>query len=337
MKNKKLILFICIFLVIIAGGGIGVTALLFNHPFNVSKPTFIYIDENDNTDSVLVKLETQLNASTLTGFKMLIRLNGYTVRTGAYRLAAEQNTLTAYRLLSHGRQTPVKLIVPSVRTIGQLSRTVARQIMADSASISTLLTDSLYCDSLGYTRETIASLFLPNTYEVYWNMTAQGFIARMQKEYARFWDKNRRAKASEIGLTPTEVSTLASIVEEETANRSEKPTIAGLYLNRLRIGMPLQADPTVKFALQDFGLKRILYKHLETESAYNTYKHPGLPPGPIRIPSIEGIESVLNYAPHNYLYMCAKEDFSGTHNFAATLAEHQVNARRYQAALNRMR
>lgn len=337
MKSKKQVLFICIFILIIVGGGIGIASLLLNHPFRVAKPTFIYIDENDNADSVLVKLETNLNASPLTGLKMLIRLNGYIVRPGAYRLDATQNTLTVYRLLSHGRQTPVKLVVPSVRTIGQLSRSVARQIMADSASIAALLNDSLYCDSLGYTRETVVSLFIPNTYEVYWNMTARGFIARMQKEYARFWDKDRRAKASDIGLTPTEVSTLASIVEEETANRSEKSTIAGLYMNRLRIGMPLQADPTVKFALQDFGLKRILYKHLETESAYNTYKHPGLPPGPIRIPSIEGIESVLNYTHHNYLYMCAKEDFSGTHNFAATLAEHQVNARRYQAALNKLK
>lgn len=157
----------------------------------------------------------------------------------------------------------------------------------------------------------------------------------MRKEHMRYWTDERKMKAQKLGLTETEVSTLASIVEEETAVRSEKPMVAGLYLNRLKKGMPLQADPTIKFALKEFGLKRILYKHLEVESPYNTYKYPGLPPGPIRIPSISGLESVLNPASHRYLYMCAKEDFSGTHNFAVTLSQHAVNARRYQAALTK--
>ena len=160
-------------------------------------------------------------------------------------------------------------------------------------------------------------------------------MKRMKKEYDRFWNAQRLNKAKAAGLTPVEVSTLASIVEEETADKDEMPVVAGLYLNRLRIGMPLQADPTVKFALQDFGLRRILYKHLETDSPYNTYKCQGLPPGPIRIPSIHAVESVLNYSHHRYLYMCAKEDLSGTHNVARTLSEHQANARRYQQALNR--
>lgn len=179
------------------------------------------------------------------------------------------------------------------------------------------------------------ALFIPNTYEAYWNTDAKAFIHRMKKEYERFWTQERRDKAQACGLTPIEVSTLASIVEEETANKSEMPMVAELYLNRLQDGMPLQADPTIKFSLQEFGLRRILHKHLEVESPYNTYKHAGLPPGPIRIASIQGIESVLNHAQHDYLYMCAKEDFSGTHNFAATFAEHQANARRYQQALNK--
>ena len=179
------------------------------------------------------------------------------------------------------------------------------------------------------------ALFIPNTYEAYWNTDAEAFIQRMKKEYERFWTQERKDKAQACGLTPVEVSTLASIVEEETANGPEKPMVAGLYIKRLNKGMLLQADPTVKFGLQEFGLKRILFKHLEVDSPYNTYKHAGLPPGPIRIPSIQGLESVLNYTQHHYIYMCAKEDFSGTHNFAVTAAQHQANARRYQQALNR--
>ena len=162
-------------------------------------------------------------------------------------------------------------------------------------------------------------------------------MIRMLKEHDLFWNKNRRAKAKAIGLTIEEVATLASIVDEETNNNEEKPIVAGLYINRLKRGMPLQADPTIKFALGDFGRKRILSKDLEIEHPYNTYKHKGLPPGPIRIPSIQGIESVLNHAKHNYIYMCAKEDFSGTHNFATTLSEHNANARRYQQALNKLK
>lgn len=207
--------------------------------------------------------------------------------------------------------------------------------MTDSSNLARLLMDSTYCAQIGYSTETLPCLFIPNTYEVYWTMTPEAFVKRMQKEHDRFWNEERKAKAQSIGLTPEEVATLASIVEEETANNAEKPMVAGLYINRLHADMPLQADPTVKFALQDFGLRRILHTHLETDSPYNTYKHTGLPPGPIRIPSIQGIESVLNYTRHNYLYMCAKEDFSGTHNFAATFSQHLANARKYQQELNR--
>jgi UPF0755 protein len=166
-------------------------------------------------------------------------------------------------------------------------------------------------------------------------MDANQFMDRMLKENKIFWTEQRLKKAEAIGLTPVQVATLASIVEEETAVNEEKPMVAGLYINRLKKGMLLQADPTVKFSLKEFGLRRILFKHLEVDSPYNTYKYAGLPPGPIRIPSIAGIESVLNYAHHNYLYMCAKEDFSGTHNFAVTSAQHAANARKYQQALNR--
>ena len=337
MKRKNIIVLSGIILSVLAACAIVPLCLLLNHPIKTSPVSFLYIDDDDTADSVYTKLEKQFHAERLEGFKMLASLKHYKehVHTGAYKLSAEENTFQLFQKLNHGHQTPVKLVVPSVRNLGRMSGIISRQIMADSTGLDTLLNDSACRASLGFNKETFPAFFLPNTYEVYWNMDAESFLRRMKKEYDRFWNKQRLDKAKAIGLTPTEVSTLASIVEEETANKNEMPTVAGLYLNRLRIGMSLQADPTIKCALQDFSLRRILYKHLETESPYNTYLHAGLPPGPIRIPSVHAIESVLNYTPHNYLYMCAKEDFSGTHNFARTLSQHQANARRYQQALNR--
>lgn len=335
MRKKYIFLIVGIILVVVATGITGIITVM-NHPFRIEKNTYLYIDADDNTDSICHKLTTQLQASSLKGFKLLTTVGGLDpIHPGAYRFSQSDNCLTIYRRLKSGAQTPVNLTLPSVRTVGKLLKTVSHQLMTDSSNLARLLMDSTYCAQIGYSTETLPCLFIPNTYEVYWTMTPEAFVKRMQKEHDRFWNEERKAKAQSIGLTPEEVATLASIVEEETANNAEKPMVAGLYINRLHADMPLQADPTVKFALQDFGLRRILHTHLETDSPYNTYKHTGLPPGPIRIPSIQGIESVLNYTRHNYLYMCAKEDFSGTHNFAATFSQHLANARKYQQELNR--
>lgn len=207
--------------------------------------------------------------------------------------------------------------------------------MADSASLVEY-THPVAMSCFGYDKADIPSFFIPDTYEVYWDISAQEFFEKMAAWNRQYWNDSRKAKAKAAGLTPAEVSTLASIVDEETANVAEMPIVAGLYINRLKRGMPLQADPTVKYALGDPTRRRILNKDLEVNSPYNTYKHKGLPPGPIRIPTKQALESVLNYTKHSYLYMCAKEDFSGTHNFAKTLSEHNANAKRYQHALNKL-
>ena len=186
----------------------------------------------------------------------------------------------------------------------------------------------------GYDTATVAALFVPNTYDIYWNVGLDRLMERMEKENQKFWNDERHGKAEAMGMTPVEVATMASIIDEETANNAEKPMIAGMYYNRLKAGMPLQADPTIKFALKDFALRRIYHKLLYIDSPYNTYRYEGLPPGPIKIASIAGIDAVLNHVDHDYLYMCAKEDFSGTHNFARTYQEHLQNAARYTKALN---
>ena len=336
MKKKSVILSISV-LLLVTIGGVTIISLLTSHPIHSPLSRYLYIDEDDNFDSICVKMEKNLGAKSLNGLKFLGLCSKYKnhIHTGAYQFSQHHSTWRIFKDLQAGHQTPVKMVVPSTRTVSQLIKRISPQIMADSASISQLLNDSAFIDSLGFNKATLPAFFIPNTYEVYWNMDARSFIRRMHREYNVFWNKKRIEQAKVLDLDPIEVSTLASIVEEETANNAEKPKVAGLYLNRLNIGMPLQADPTIKFSLQDFGLKRILFKHLEVESPYNTYKYAGLPPGPIRIPSVVGLNSVLNRENHKYLYMCAKEDFSGTHNFASSLSQHMNNARRYQQALNR--
>ena len=288
----------------------------------------IYVDRDDTPDSIKAKSAIGWRWDVYSG------LLGFHPRTGRYRVAAGTKCLELFRRLRSGTQEPMRLVIPSVRTTDRLAAVLSQSLMADSAEIASALADSTYLGSHGYTTATIPALFIPNTYEVYWNISVDKLMERMELENSRFWTAERKAKAEALGLTREQVATLASIVDEETANNAEKPVIAGLYLNRLRRGMLLQADPTVKFAVGDFTLRRILGVHLRAESPYNTYRAAGLPPGPIRIASIAGIEAVLNPARHNYLYMCAKEDFSGTHNFASTLSGHYRNARRYQKALN---
>lgn len=337
-KTKKYIigitstLFICTLLFV------GFLYYLFLHPqFYPDKKTHIYIDKDDNIDSVYHKVAYNGKADFFLGFKWMTEYRGYSnhIHTGKYAIYPNENVYHVFSRIYRGYQEPTNLIIGSVRTIDRLANNVGKQLMIDSIDIDTLLRDKNFLLENNLTKETLPAIFIPNTYEVYWNISAKEFFNRMLKEQKRFWNEERLNKAKEIGLTPIEISTLASIVEEETNNKKEKPIVAGLYLNRLKRGMLLQADPTVKFAWNDFTLRRITNKHLTIDSPYNTYKNVGLPPGPIRIPSPEGIDAVLNHDKNNYLYMCAKEDFSGTHNFATTLSEHNRNARKYWDALNR--
>ena len=318
-------------------GLIGTLVYYFVGSFSQSDKTeYVYIDDNDDMDSLSEKFESFASGRAILTFKVLARHSGYAdhLRTGRYAIQPGENTVTVFRHLKNGFQEPVMLTIPESRTMDRLAVSLSKKLMLDSTMVAILLRDPSYCAKQGYDTATIACLFVPNTYEVYWNTSLDNLLARMKKEHDHFWNADRLAKAQAIGLTSNEVCTLASIIDEETANNAEKPMIAGMYLNRLKTGMPLQADPTIKFALQDFALKRIYHNMLTIDSPYNTYQNTGLPPGPIKIASVKGIDAVLNRVDHNYLYMCAKEDFSGTHNFAATYQEHLRNATKYARALN---
>ena len=300
------------------------------------KCEYVYIDDNDDLDSVAAKLKPIAKEQALLSFKLLSRHSGYckNIRTGKYAILPDEGTIAVLRKLKNGHQEPVRLTIPESRTTDKLAGALSRKLMMDSVALSILFKDPTLCAKMGYDTATIVCLFVPNTYEVYWNTSIENLLNRMKKEHDKFWDKSRMAKATALGLNPNEVCTLASIIDEETSNNPEKPMIARMYLNRMKKGMPLQADPTVKFALKDFALKRIYHNMLNTDSPYNTYKNTGLPPGPIKVASVAGIDAVLNAPSHNYLYMCAKEDFSGTHNFASSYSEHLRNAAKYSKALN---
>lgn len=297
---------------------------------------YVYIDKDDNTDSLYAKLDTISKPHALKGFKFAADKKDLAtnLKLGRYALDSKTGAWDFLNTLIRGEQTPLNVPIPSARTLDKLAVAVSKKLALDSLELLSALQDSTVCAKYGYTPRTIASMFIPDSYNMYWTVSVDEFLDRMKKECDRYWNEERMAKAKAIGLTPVEVSTLASIVTEETRATKEKATVAGLYINRLKKGMLLQSDPTVKFAMQDFAVKRILNRMLSIDNPYNTYKYKGLPPGPIRIPLREDLEAVLNYEHHDYIYMCAKEDFSGTHNYARTEAEHRANAARYHKALN---
>ena len=298
--------------------------------------TYLCIPDSSTFSDVVNILEKDAKVGNTLAFKQVAGILHYgaKIRSGRYELKSGMNNFQLVRILRSGRQTPVKLSFNNIRTKEQLAGRLGMQLMADSTSILNLLNDSVFLVAYNLNPNTSISLFIPNTYEVFWNINAKELFERMNKEYSIFWTDERKAKAAAIPLTQSEVSSLASIVEEETNNKTDRPMVAGLYINRLRLKMPLQADPTVKFALGDFSIKRILFGHLRSNSPYNTYKIIGLPPGPIRVSTPNGIDAVLNYSHHNYIYMCASETLNGEHKFAVTWEEHKINAAKYQKELN---
>ena len=257
-------------------------------------------------------------------------------RPGLYRFKKGMGNKAIIRTLQKGWQQPVRLVIPGYfRSLGRFAEFLGEQLEAAPELFAATLADSTLAGRYGFTSETFIGMFIPNTYEVWWTVTPEDFVERMHQEYEKFWTGARDEKALAIGLSRQEVSTLASIVIEESKYEPELPRIAGVYMNRLQKDMLLQADPTVIYAVGDPTLKRVLNRHLETDSPYNTYKYAGLPPGPITMPPVAAIDAVLNYERHDYLYFCAKDSFDGQHAFAKTLSAHNENARRYQQALSR--
>jgi len=272
----------------------------------------------------------------MVSFSFLAKLMDYTelVKPGLYSIQPNMTNIQAIRLLRSGDQAPSKLSFSHARLIEDLYEPVTRYVEITEADFGMALTNFVSNNNRGFNPNNIISMFIPNTYQVYYTISAADLVQKINKEYYHFWSEKNLAKAGDIGLTPLEVSTLASIVQAEASKDEESEIIAGLYLNRLKDGIPLQADPTLVFAVRDFSLVRVLNEHKMIDSPYNTYINKGLPPGPINMPTIHSLNAVLNYTHHNYIYMCAKEDFSGFHNFTASYREHTENARRYQRQLS---
>lgn len=310
--------------------------LLFHSSLKIEKPVSFYIFPNETTVEVLADLKVKGEIGNMWKINLILDKLGKESQlpTGHYKLLPGMSDFKIARMLKGGAQTPVRVTFNNMRTVDQLAGRLSKQLLPDSLSILNCFRDTAWMKEAGFTPENSMSLFIPNTYEIWWNTTPEKLLELFKREYNNFWSVTHLNNARKIRLTPVEVSILASIVEEETNKADEMPKVAGLYMNRLRIDMPLQADPTIKFAVGDFSIKRIFKGHTLVNSPYNTYKYTGLPPGPIRIPSIKAIEAVLFYERHSYLYMCAKSDFSGYHAFATTLNQHNKNASKYHDALN---
>lgn len=300
--------------------------------------TYLFIPEGANFQTVSDSLKKNEIVIDYLSFAFISRLLGYqeAVKPGMYRISANMSNLNAVRMLKRGRQEPAKLVFNTIRLKQDLAEKLDNQLSLSKEDILKLLSDSKFVSQYGFDTTTIITMFIPNTYEVYWDIKGKELFDRMKKEYDIFWNAERKSQAKSLGFTPVEITILASIVEAETNKQDERSIISGVYINRLRQGMPLQADPTVKFAVGDFTIKRIYDGHLAIDSPYNTYKYTGLPPGPINLPSTKCIDAVLNTANHKYVYFCASDDLTGHHNFAETYEQHQLNAEKYRRALNKL-
>lgn len=336
--RKTVILFTIIIVLLTVGGFL---SFKFYRTFLVPNITanekYLYVKTNFVYDNFIAELKSKKIFNDLKTFieaaeKMNLKTK---FKPGRYRLEKGMSNRAFINMLKTGNQQPIKLKFQNIRKIENFAAHLSKNLETDSLTFIKYLDSATFAQKYGFNAETFYTMFIPNTYELYWNINVTDFLKLMNKEYRKFWNEQRLAKAKKLGLSPVEVSVLASVVDSEALYDSEMKIIAGLYLNRLKKGILLQADPTVIFANNDFSVRRVTSKLLNSTSRYNTYKYHGLPPGPITMPSINAIDAVLNHDNNNYLYMCAKEDFSGYHNFAATKEEHEKNAKKYRYQLNK--
>ncbi|MEA3503578.1 MAG: endolytic transglycosylase MltG [Bacteroidota bacterium] len=301
-----------------------------------NKSVSLFIKKGESFDEIKKDLYSRGIIKNRKTFEWLSLKKDYAnnIKPGHYIITPDMTNNQLINTLRAGLQTPVNVIFNNIRTLEGLSTRITSQLEFDTAAFNNKMHDSVYINKLGFTKENIKTLFIPNTYEFYWTVSIEDFLTRMLSEYKKFWTEERISKAKMQNMTREEVIILASIVEKETAKNDEKTKVAGVYINRLKKGWKLQADPTLIYALKDFSIHRVLNKHKKVDSPYNTYKYNGLPPGPICFPSISSIDAVLNYKNHEYLYFCAKADFSGYHTFGKNYWQHVKNAKEYQKALN---
>jgi UPF0755 protein len=336
MKPNKRLVFFLLFAVLGISFSFYAYQIVYTPNILVEKENRLFIvPEGASFKDVQKILHEGQYVQDLISFAFLARITGYDdqIKSGRYVLRSNMTNLQALRVLRSGKQEPVKITFNNVRLISELAERITKNLGMKPEEFEAAVVKFAMNNPYGFNKDNVMAMFIPNTYEVYFNVSPDALIKRMHDEYEIFWNDERKAKAKEVGLTPIEISILASIVQAETIKEAEAPIIAGLYLNRLRKGIALQADPTLKFAVGDFSLKRILNVHKEVDSPYNTYLYPGLPPGPINMPELASLDAVLNHTPSNYYYMCAKEDFSGNHNFTNSYQEHMDNAAKYQKAL----
>uniref|UniRef100_UPI00404822B3 endolytic transglycosylase MltG n=2 Tax=Roseivirga sp. TaxID=1964215 RepID=UPI00404822B3 len=299
----------------------------------------IIIQKEDDFDAVRNKFYDANIINDVISFSFVSKVLGYQdlVKPGVYQLNSGMSNLAAVRMLRAGNQKPIRITFNNVRLKSELAQKITENTGIETSEFESLLENDDFLSQFGVNNENVMTLFLPNTYEVYWTISAKELFTKMVAEHQKYWNTDRLAKAKALEMTPIEVSILASIVQAESVKDDERPTIAGLYLNRLKKNIALQADPTLVFALGDFTIQRVLNEYKRVQSPYNTYLYRGLPPGPINLPTISSIDAVLNHEVHDFIYMCAKEDFSGYHRFAKTLVEHNKNAALFQKALNERR
>ena len=301
---------------------------------------YLLIPKGSSYDDVFALLKENNvleNPSSFDRIAGLMKYKKAKVKSGRYFIEKNYSNRRLIQVLRSGNQKPLNVTFNNVRTLPELAGAVSKYIEPDSTTLLNYLNDPEVRSIKGFNQYNFMTLFIPNTYEFFWNTSKEGFLSRMEKEHDKFWNKSRLKKAEALGLTKEEVYILASIVEKESLKSSEKDTIAGLYLNRLNKGIKLQADPTVVYGVGDFTIRRVLNKHLAHDSPYNTYIYEGLPPGPICMPNVTTIDKTLNAAKHDFIYMCAKPGYAGAHNFARTGAEHSINANRYRSWLNKER